>query len=239
MSQSVQCSFERFEIKYLVSPEQQEQILRTARRYMRDDEYGRYSICNIYYDTDDFALIRASLEKPVYKEKLRVRSYGVPKDGGRVFVEIKKKFDGVVYKRRTVTSAQDAPLFLCGDLSRSDGGQISREIDCFQRRYRSSPQVFIGYDRMALAGVENEELRMTFDTDLRWRRSDLDLRAGDGGMLLLPENKVLMELKIPGAAPLWLSRMLSELEIYPTSYSKYGAVFRDHILTEKELKKSA
>ena len=239
MSGTIQCSFERFEIKYLISPEQQQQILKTARRYMRDDEYGRYSICNIYYDTDDFALIRASLDKPVYKEKLRVRSYGVPKDGSRVFVEIKKKYDGVVYKRRTVMSAQDAPLFLCGDFSRSDGGQISREIDYFQRRYRTSPQVFIGYDRTALAGIDNSELRMTFDTALRWRRSDPDLRAGDGGMLLLPEDTVLMELKIPGAAPLWLSRLLSELEIYPTSFSKYGAVFRDHILTRKELLKSA
>ena len=239
MSGKPQCSFERFEIKYLITPAQREEILKTARRYMKDDAYGRYSICNIYYDTEDFALIRASLDKPVYKEKLRVRSYGVPKDGSRVFVEIKKKYDGVVYKRRTVMSAQDAPLFLCGDRSRSDGGQISREIDYFQRLYRTVPQVFIGYDRMALAGIDNPELRMTFDTDLRWRRSELDLRAGDGGMLLLPADTVLMELKIPGAAPLWLSRLLSGLEIYPTSYSKYGSCFKQFILPGKEVLQSA
>ena len=235
MPDKILCSFERYEKKYLITPEQQARILLAARPYMKEDEYGRYSICNIYYDTDDFSLIRASLEKPVYKEKLRVRSYGVPAEGDRVFVEIKKKCGGVVYKRRVVMSAQDAPGYLAGDAALSPGGQISREIDYFQTFHRTRPQVYIGYDRTALAGRENDALRVTFDTNIRWRESKLDLRRGDGGMPLLPQDVVLMEIKIPGAMPLWLCRLLGSMDIFPTSFSKYGECYRKNILNRREL----
>ena len=235
MSESIQYSFERFEKKYLISPDEYGRIKEAAGPYMTADEFGRYSICNIYYDTDDYSLIRASLEKPVYKEKLRVRSYGVPAGEDRVFVEIKKKCEGVVYKRRVVMSAADAPAFLAGRKELSPGGQISREIEYFQRFHKTAPKVFIGYDRTALAAKDGSALRMTFDTVLRWRRSELDLRSGDSGSLLLPEDVILMEIKIPGAMPLWLSRLLSSLEIYPTSFSKYGECFRNNIISRKEL----
>lgn len=241
MAKATQCCFQRYEKKYLITPAQQELLLAGARPYMEDDEYGQYTICNIYYDTADWSLIRTSLEKPVYKEKLRVRSYGTPGEGGRVFVEIKKKVDGIVYKRRVVMPAADAPRWLAGDGSAAPGGQISREIDWFQHFHRSVPQVFIGYDRTALAGIDQPDLRMTFDTGLRWRDTDLDLRAGDHGAPILPPGQVLMELKIPGAAPLWLSRLLSRAEIFPTSFSKYGACYQNFILhpTEKEMSRSA
>ena len=241
MAKATQCCFQRYEKKYLITPAQQELLLAGARPYMKDDEYGQYTICNIYYDTADWFLIRTSLEKPVYKEKLRVRSYGIPGDGGRVFVEIKKKVDGIVYKRRVVMPAADAPHWLAGDASAAPGGQISREIDWFQQFHRTAPRVFIGYDRTALAGIEDPELRMTFDTGLRWRDTDLDLRAGDHGAPILPPGQVLMELKIPGAVPLWLSRLLSRAEIFPTSFSKYGACYQNFILnsTEKEMSLSA
>lgn len=239
MAERIQCSFERYEKKYLITPDQQARILSAARPYMKEDEYGRYSICNVYYDTDDFSLIRASLEKPVYKEKLRVRSYGVPADDDRVFVEIKKKCGGVVYKRRVVMMAMDAPGYLSGDAALSPGGQISREIDYFQSFHRTAPQVFIGYDRTAMGGIENEALRVTFDTNIRWRDSMLDLRSGDGGMLILPQDTVLMEIKIPGAMPLWLTRLLSSMSVFPTSFSKYGECYRNNILNRKELLFSA
>ena len=225
----IQTCFRRYEKKYLLTPEQQEFILRGARGHMKEDDYGRYTICNIYYDTEDYSLIRASLDKPVYKEKLRVRSYGVPQPQDGVFVELKKKVDGVVYKRRVRLAAGLAPRYLAGDLSLSPGGQISREIEWFQRFYRTEPRVFIGYDRMALAGTEQRELRMTFDTNLRWRGAALDLRAGGQGELLLPPERILMEIKIPDAAPLWLGRLLSEAEAYPVSFSKYGLCYREHI----------
>lgn len=226
--------FRRYEKKYLLTPAQQEFILHGVRAYMKEDAYGRYPISNIYYDTEDDSLIRTSLEKPYYKEKLRVRSYGTPRPQAGVFVEIKKKVGGIVYKRRVELAAGLAPRYLSGDLALSPGGQISREIEWFQCFHHTQPRVFIGYERMALAGIEQHELRMTFDTDLRWRDTALDLRAGGAGALLLPQNRILMEIKIPDAAPLWLSRLLGEAGAYPVSFSKYGLCYREHLAIGQE-----
>ena len=242
MAGEVQTSFRRYEKKYLLTPRQHEALLRGVRGYMTEDAYGRYSICNVYYDTEDFSLIRASLDKPYYKEKLRVRSYGTPESQDRVFVELKKKAGGVVYKRRVQLAAGLVPRYLGGDLALSPGGQISREIEWFQRFHRTQPRVFIGYDRTAFAGTEQSALRMTFDTNLRWRTDALDLRAGSGGAPLLPPDRILMELKIPGAAPLWLCGLLSDVRAYPVSFSKYGVCYRDHIMAGRgytELEKEA
>lgn len=201
--------------------------------YMKKDAYGAYTICNIYYDTEDWRLIRTSLEKPVYKEKLRVRSYGVPSGGDRVFVELKKKYDGVVYKRRVTMPAAQAAPFLDGALPEDAFGQIGREIAWFQRLYRARPRVFIAYDRLAFAGAEDPELRITFDTNLRWRDTQLDLRLGDHGAPIGDPDMILMEIKIPGVCPLWLSRLLSQAGVYPTSFSKYGACYQQHILNKE------
>ena len=239
MAGNVQCCFERYEKKYMLTPAQQRAMTAGARRYMKEDAHARYSIYNIYYDTDQWDLIRTSLEKPAYKEKLRVRSYGTPGPGDNVFVELKKKVDGVVYKRRVVMPPGQAARYLAGDESASPGGQISREIDWFQRVNRTRPRVFIGYDRAAFAGIAEPEVRMTFDTNLRWRDYDLDLRRGGAGMPLLPPDRVLMEIKVPGAAPLWLSRLLAQVGARPVSFSKYGTCFENHILTKKEFGHSA
>ena len=230
MANQIQCCFRRYEKKYWLTAAQQRLLLDRMQPYMRPDRYGQYTICNIYYDTPDYRLIRASLEKPVYKEKLRVRSYGVPEANGKVFVELKKKFDGVVYKRRVTTEITQVGLLLSDGGHAADFGQIGREIGYFQSFYRTEPKVFIGYDRLAFAGAEDEELRITFDTGLRWRESELDLRLGDYGAPILSDDRVLMEIKIPGTAPLWLSRLLSKIGAFPTSFSKYGACYRDHLL---------
>lgn len=221
----IQSSFKRIEKKYLLTPAQYAAMKQGMRDYVRPDAYSHYTICNVYYDTDDFRLIRTSLEKPVYKEKLRVRSYGVPAGRDRVFVELKKKYDGVVYKRRITMTAADAGRYLSGR-GPADGSQISREIDWFMQFYRPVPKAFIGYDREAYAGRDNPDLRITFDTDLRGRSTDVDLRLGDHGTLILPRKTILMELKIPGAAPLWLSHLLSRNGIYASSFSKYGTYYK-------------
>lgn len=231
---SIQCSFARIEKKYLLTRAQYRRILPALQAHTEPDEYGQYTICSIYYDTPDFALIRASLEKPVYKEKLRLRSYGVPTDDARAFVELKKKFGGVVYKRRITLAEKDAVRYLSGDTSAAPDGQIRRELDFFLRQNPVAPRAFIGYDRTALRGRDDPELRITFDTGLRCRLERLDLRLGDDGEPLLPPDAVLMEVKLPGAAPLWLARLLSENGIFPTSFSKYGTLYREHIL-KKEL----
>ena len=203
MANGTQYSFQRIEKKYFISPAQAETMLGEMRQHMTADRYGEYAIGNIYCDTENYRLIRASLEKPVYKEKLRVRSYGVPQEDGKVFVELKKKFDGVVYKRRITTGIQNVEPFLSGELPSENFGQIGREIGYFQSFYQTVPKVFIGYDRLAFAGIDDPQLRITFDTNLRWRDTDVNLRLGDhGAPIALPCGDVLMEVKIPGACPL-------------------------------------
>ena len=221
---SFQNSFQRVEVKYLLTPEQYSAIRRGMEPYVKPDVYSHYTICSIYCDTADYSLVRASLDKPVYKEKLRLRSYGVPGSRDTAFVELKKKYDGVVYKRRvTVNAAQAADCISVGKLRRDD--QISREINWFLHVWQPMPAAFIGYDREAWAGTEEPELRITFDTNLRGRSEDLDLRAGDYGRLILPRETILMELKFTGGAPLWLSHLLSENGVFSASFSKYGTYY--------------
>ena len=230
MACKIQFCFKRYEKKYMLTPDQLTRILAGIDGHMCADEFGRYTICNIYYDTDDFQLIRASLEKPVYKEKLRMRSYGVPGSRDEVFVELKKKYDSVVYKRRTVMKAADAVSYIHDGAVPERKDQICREIDWFMRSYHPNPKVFIAYDRTAFAGLDNPDLRLTFDTNLRWRDWDLDLRAGDRGEPLLDAGHILMEIKIPGTTPVWLAHLLSETGAFPTSFSKYGACYQQNIL---------
>ena len=230
MAEGIQCCFERCEKKYRLTKTQQHLILNGMRDHMQADKFGRYTICNIYYDTEDWRLVRASIEKPVYKEKLRVRSYGVQDDDGKVFVELKKKYDGVVYKRRITTAPGTAKDFLSGEIPGAGFGQIGREIEWFQSFYSAVPKVFIGYDRLAFAGIEQPELRITFDTDIRYRTTELDLRLGDNGAPVLPQDEVLMEIKIPGVCPMWLSQLLSEVGAFPTSFSKIGYCYTNNIL---------
>ena len=227
---NIQSCFKRYEKKYCLTLAQQQAILQKMQPYMKKDAYGQYTICNLYYDTDDWRLIRTSLEKPLYKEKLRVRSYGTPAPDGDVFVEIKKKYDGVVYKRRITARADEADFLVSGFCPAGQLGQIGREIQWFQQRNRTRPKVFIGYDRLAFAGIDDPELRITFDTNIRWRTTDLDLRCGDYGVPLGGYGDVLMEIKIPGMAPLWLAHLLSEAGVFSTSFSKYGSCYSRHIL---------
>lgn len=232
MASGIQYSFARVEKKYLLTRTQRDALLNRIGSHLEADAHPTYTICNIYYDTDDYRLIRASIEKPVYKEKLCVRNYGVPGEGDTVFVELKKKFDGVVYKRRVTTELPLVEPFLTGLLEKDTFGQIGKEIDWFQRCNKAVPKVFIGYDRTAFAGIGDTQLRVTFDTSLRWRTSKLDLAYGDHGQLLLPQDAVLMEIKIPGVCPLWLGCALSALSIYPTAFSKYGACYQQYLLPQ-------
>ena len=230
MSARVQYNFKRYEKKFFLTPEQYELFIKKINAYVSPDEYGEYTICNIYYDTDDYRLIRASIEKPVYKEKLRVRSYGVPENDGKVFIELKKKFDGIVYKRRITTSPALVEPFLKGIRSADKNDQIAKEIEYFQSFYGAVPKVFIAYDRTAFKGNEDEELRITFDKNIRYRLDNLNLLNGDSGEKILDDDRILMEIKLAGTCPLWLSHILSELKINSTSFSKYGTCYREHIL---------
>jgi hypothetical protein len=241
MANDIQCCFKRVEKKYLLTPQQYEKLVQGIAPYVKPDTYSNYSICNIYYDTDDYQLIRSSLEKPIYKEKLRMRSYGIPGDNDKVFIELKKKFDGVVYKRRVVMGAKDAVNYIDHNIQPTESGQVNHEIDWFMKSYQPKPKVFISYDREAYAGIEIPDLRITFDTNLRWRETELDLRCGNYGAPLL-DDEILMEIKIPGSVPLWLAHMLSDLKIFPGTFSKYGEYYKKNILgksARKEFVKEA
>lgn len=233
---SVQYSFMRYEKKYFLDLRQYELLLGPMERYMKKDAYGQYTICNVYYDTEDWRLVRASIEKPPYKEKLRVRSYGTPNDHDSVFIELKKKYDGIVYKRRISLPAKDAGAFLAGEDVSEDAGQIGKEIRWFQDFYHAVPRVFLAYDRKAFAGIENEDIRITFDTNLRWRDSQVDLRKGDWGAPLIPKDNVLMEIKTAGGYPLWLSRLLADICAFPNSFSKYGTCYQKFIIPKETMK---
>lgn len=223
-------TFKRYEKKYLLTPEQYAAFMNTAKDHLVPDVYFRSLVCSIYYDSDDYSLIRHSIEKPVYKEKLRVRSYGIPAPDGKVFVELKKKYKGVVYKRRIEVTATQAEDWLSGRTPAPEDTQISREIDWFLKMNPVSPKVSICCDRTSYVDRDNPELRITIDSGIRCRTEELSLQYGDSGMELLENGDCLMEIKIPDAAPLWLARLLSDEQIFPTTYSKYGTCYTKEIL---------
>lgn len=225
--------FKRYEKKYMLMIEQYGALMQELQVYMQQDDYGQHTICNIYYDTPDYELIRTSIEKPVYKEKFRVRSYGVPGVEDLVFLELKKKYKGVVYKRRVPLSYKQAMEYLIEKKKPQEQTQIMKEIDWFMKMEQPVPKVFIAYDRIALFGKEDANLRVTFDTNIRFREENLNLANGDYGTPLMKENQVLMEIKIPGTMPLWMAHLLTKLEIYPTSYSKYGTCYMTNLYKEE------
>ena len=223
-------TFERYEKKYLLTPERYTVLREELDAHITPDRFFESTVCSIYFDTPDYTLIRRSVEDPVYKEKLRVRSYNVPGADDAVFVELKKKYKGIVYKRRVMMTATEAADYLAGRSPAPEECQMTREIDWFLAAYSPIPKVFIACDRQAYVAMDNPELRITFDSNLRWRDTELDLTAGSHGEPLLDPGTVLMEIKIPGAAPLWLAHMLSKLEVFPSGFSKYGKCYREHIL---------
>lgn len=224
-----QSVFERVEKKYRMNQKQYEAFLSAAEGKIHADQYGLHTIRNIYYDTQDYELIRNSIEKPKYKEKFRLRGYGEIGEESPVFLEIKKKYNGVVYKRRTELSFGEAKAYLEQGILPENDSQIMREIDYFMKFHKPFPRVYLAYDRVAYQGDEEEELRITIDRNIRSRSHRLEL-SYDGECTLLSPGEYLMEIKVATAYPLWLADLLCGLQIYPVSFSKYGAVYAKALL---------
>ncbi len=223
-------TFQRIEVKYLLDDRQYRSLMKRLENMAAVDSYGKTSILNIYFDTPDYKLIERSLEKPVYKEKLRLRTYGVASDDTNAFIEIKKKYKGVVYKRRISMPYRDALDYLTGGRGPARKSQISDEIDYFLQYYKGiRPAMAISYDRIAMAGIEDPDLRITFDTNIRWRTENLSLKEGNKGKDILLPGQHLMELKIAGAMSIELARILDELNIRKTSFSKYGRGYMEYM----------
>jgi len=201
--------------------------------HMHPDEYGKTTIRNLYYDTDTYLLIRRSIEKTNYKEKLRIRSYSRASADSTVFAELKKKYNDVVYKRRLSLPNQEAMEWLSGEKSLAKHTQISNEIDYFLRFYGTlHPTVFLSYDREAYYSNDDTDFRVTFDDNILCRQTDLSLESEAYGTPILPENKVLMELKCSGGIPIWMTDILSREKLYKTSFSKYGMAYRTLIFPQ-------
>lgn len=215
--------FERTEKKYVLSEEQYDALSEGLSKHLKEDEYGLQTITNIYFDTEDFELIRHSLEKPEYKEKLRIRCYGVPTLESEAYFEIKKKYEGVVYKRRV--SMPLSEIYDSIEKRKVEGDSITKkEISEFLLKYNPEPRYVICYERVALYDPLSS-LRMTFDTNIRSRSYDLRLEFGDYGEQLSEDKLYVMEIKAQGGMPLWLADLLNRCKIFPSSFSKYGKIY--------------
>lgn len=236
---AVQTIFKRYEFKYLVNTEQKEKIITAMNQYMQPDKYGRATIRNIYFDTDNYLLIRRSIEKPIYKEKLRIRSYCKTDTNSKVFVELKKKYKSVVYKRRIVLPQNEAMDWVCGNGDCSKPSQITNEIEYFINFYKTlRPAVFLSYEREAFAARDGSDFRVTFDKNILCRQNDLSLCSDVYGDLILPENMSIMELKCSGGIPLWMTEILTREHIYKTSFSKYGTAYKNMIFNHTEVSRN-
>ncbi len=218
---TAQTVFKRYELKFMLTTKQYELLKVALADHMAQDQFGRHTIHNVYFDTEDYLLIRRSLEKPCYKEKLRVRSYG--KDSGQVFVELKKKFDGVVYKRRMELPKTIAFDFLTKGKPLAKPTQISREIRYFMEHYQGlKPMMYLDYEREAYYDRAGGELRLTFDHNIRQ----------GNGLPVLSAGQVLLEVKTAMGLPSWLLEFFSGQKIYKTSFSKYGTAYEKYQLSK-------
>ncbi|MCM1166566.1 MAG: polyphosphate polymerase domain-containing protein [Lachnospiraceae bacterium] len=227
-------TFKRREMKFLLNEEQYKILRAEIEKYMTEDSFGKHTILNVYMDNRNNDLIRTSLGKPVYREKLRLRSYGHVEDGSEAFLEIKKKFRGITYKRRFELTYKELHDYITDGAAPSKRGQVFEEIDYMIRRRELVPRIVICYDREAFYGNDDREFRLTFDGNVRFRRNDLDLRSGADGEYLKTQPHVIMEVKSAGAIPLWLVRVLSENKVTCGSFSKYGNIFMNEIRQKRE-----
>lgn len=228
-------TFKRREMKFLLNEEQYRLMFDEISRYMTEDKFGMHTIMNIYLDNKNNDLICSSIAKPVYREKLRLRAYGkTAEDDSKAFLEIKKKFKGVTYKRRLEGGYKELFDYIAEgktpDLPNTEKypnrRQVLEEIDYLIGRMELEPRIVICYDREAFFGNEDREFRVTFDGNIRYRRDDLDLRSGDGGERLDSAPFRVMEVKSAGAFPLWLVKILSDNKIYQGSFSKYVTIYQ-------------
>ena len=216
--------FERVESKYVITRQQRDVILNCIKDHIAPDIYPHSDITSIYFDSDDFRLIRNSLEKPAYREKLRLRCYGQIDDQSSVFFEIKKKYNGVIYKRRQDMTYKDARNYLIYNRVPCET-QIMKEIDYLRNsKDELKPKCLISYQRDSYAGLAEADLRITFDYNVRYSTDNLVL-TNHNLKDLTDEDMIIMEIKTLNSMPLWLTEVLDKMNIYPSNFSKYGTVY--------------
>ena len=227
----------RYELKYILSPEQYSFFMNRIKDRMEIDKYGHTTLYSLYYDTPNKLLIRSSIENPDFKEKIRVRSYGVPKKENHLFLEIKRKNNGVVYKRRISTDIKGLDQFFNEKNNYIENDQIASELQYFKKFYKQlDPCFLIIYDRKGYNEI-NGTLRITCDENLRYRTSDLDFYSTNKETPILQKGYVVLEIKIQDSMPLWLAKILSEGQIYQTSFSKVGEAYKKELQLSRGLER--
>lgn len=215
--------FKRYEVKYKLTTIQYLQLKAAMAAHMTLDGYGRHTIDTMYFDTPDYRLIRRSIEKPCYKEKLRLRTYGT--DTNTVYLELKKKYNGVVYKRRLALERAEAMAFLTQGKPLQDQSQIAKELSYFVAFYGNlQPMVGLRCEREAYFGNQDHDFRMTFDRHISLATQQQEDTP------LLPDDSVILEVKTVLGMPAWLTEFFSSHQIYKTSFSKVGTAYQTILL---------
>ena len=225
--------FRRVEKKYIITKKQYLLLKEAIKDKMVEDEYGKSKICNIYFDTNQYDLISHSITKPIFKDKVRLRSYNLPQKNSTVYLEIKRKYDGVVSKRRTEIILED--FYQCHSIqnTKKEKSQIEKELDYYYKFYNLEPAMFLSYDRVAYYDKDNKDFRLTIDKNIVARNYDLYIEKGNYGTKILNKDTLIMEVKTLGATPIWFVKLLENFKIYPSSFSKYGEAYKMLILNEK------
>lgn len=227
--------FKRVEKKYILSIKKYNELMELLDGKLDDNEYPNSTILNLYFDTDNNDLAIKSIQKPVFKEKIRLRSYNIPNENSTLFLEVKRKYKGVIGKRRIGMSVPQYLDYLQGKkIENIKDKQIFDEIDYTIKKYNVYPKMMVAYDRVAYYLRENHNIRLTVDFNLRSRTEDLDLTLGDAGKRFFKEDLCILEIKSCEAIPLWLVKILNGLNIYPTSFSKYGEIYKKMVLNSRQ-----
>ena len=222
--------FRRMEKKYIITRKQYLTLKDIIKDNMIEDEHGKSTICNIYFDTSRFDLIRHSITKPIYKDKIRLRSYNTPNINNTVYLEIKRKYDGVVSKRRIEMRLNEFYKYMSNKNSFANGNQVEKELLYYFQYYNLKETMFLSYNRRAYYDKNNRDFRITFDSNIIARNYDLKLEKGVYGNNILEQDKYIMEIKTLGAMPMWLVKKLNELVISPCGFSKYGEAYTQLVL---------
>ncbi len=228
---AIQTIFKRHELKYRLTKQQYSLLCDCMKNHMVLDSYGRHKISNVYFDTDDFSIIRHSIERPKYKEKLRLRVYGQPNEDSMSFIELKKKYNGVVYKRRIPSTQSKAMSYLCNESELDDNSQIKKEVDYFINTHKHlSPSIYLSYEREAYYSLSDEDFRITFDFDIKMRDIDISPYESEHDVNILLDDCVVLEVKTVWGLPFWFIDFLGQNGLYKTSFSKYGTAYNNFIL---------
>ena len=233
----IETIFKRIETKYVVSKEILDKLIQDLKEYLVEDDYPISTISNIYFDTEDFAVLQDDDFGNNRKEKVRMRTYlSNPKVDSQVFLEIKTNDqEGVGRKFRLLSTPSSIINFMTkGRLDSTITDKVVIEkVKKLHQDYKQAiqPRMYIYYDRYSLKekkyieGYDYNKIRITIDQNLVYRDENVNLFAGNHGVALLDDDTVIMEIKAPGNKPQWLQDILNKYGLMEHKFSKYSCAY--------------